>query len=160
VAPIVWPEALNIAQIAKQAAGATAAETATLSPITYIPPDLSIGAAWWLPTNIPFLFEDFVIAYDLSDIIWNYPSRGEGQFPNLWDGLWMKTHIGTEFKILGKRLSLRAGINQGYPTLGAGLNLWILNVDYAFSGFERGLFPGADPIFKHLVNVSVGWKGW
>ena len=163
VAPIFW--VVDTAELATQGLGASATGAATstgastLSPVTFIPPDLSVGAAWWVPFEIPFLFEDFVVAYDLTDIIWNYPVRGEGDFPNLWDGLWMKTHIGTEFKTLFKLLSLRAGINQGYPALGTGLNLGVLSVDAAFSGFERGLFPGADPIFKFLFNVSLGWKG-
>jgi hypothetical protein len=35
----------------------------------------------------------------------------------------MKTHFGMEFKMLFKILQVRLGFNQGYPTVGVGLDL-------------------------------------
>ena len=67
-----------------------------------------------------------------------------------------KWHMGTEIDILN-RFALRGGFNQGYPTAGVGLDLWILKLDYAYYGEELGLAPGQLPSYKQFAQISVGW---
>jgi len=53
-------------------------------------------------------------------------------------------------------LYLRAGLNQGYTTVGAGLHLAFVHIDYAYYGEERGRFAGQQPIWHHRVQVILG----
>ena len=53
-------------------------------------------------------------------------------------------------------LFLRAGLNQGYTTLGAGLHLSFVQIDYAFYGREEGRFAGQQPSWHHRVQLLLG----
>jgi len=56
---------------------------------------------------------------------------------NTSDTHWpMHLHFGGEFDLT--MLRLRAGAYQGYPTLGMGVNLWLLKVDVVYYSQERG----------------------
>ncbi|MFQ5568908.1 MAG: conjugal transfer protein TraF [Rhodothermales bacterium] len=57
---------------------------------------------------------------------------------------------------LGKTLSLRTGLNQGYTTFGAGLQLSFVRIDYAYYGSEQGRLPGQSASWHHRVQVSLG----
>ncbi len=63
--------------------------------------------------------------------------------------------LGVQTK-LGKALSLRTGLNQGYTTLGAGLQLSFARIDYAYYGSELGRLPGQAPGWHHRVQLSLG----
>ncbi|MFO7848704.1 MAG: hypothetical protein R6V67_01980 [Spirochaetia bacterium] len=54
---------------------------------------------------------------------------------------WNHVHMGTEVKLLNF-LKLRAGLNQGYPTVGAGLKLLFLDMNMSFFSREVGDYPG------------------
>lgn len=75
---------------------------------------------------------DAIFAMDLD----NLNNKDKTRKKKLLD----KLHLGTELKIAPFKnraliLSLRAGNNQGFLTLGAGLKLlWLLNMDYAYFG--------------------------
>lgn len=64
-------------------------------------------------------------------------------------------HLGAQVKITSL-LALRAGLNQGYTTLGAGLDLGFMNVDYAYYGTEGGRLPGQVPVWNHQVQLAFG----
>ena len=55
--------------------------------------------------------------------------------------LFSKLHVGAEIRLL-QMLSLRAGLNQGYVTLGLGVKLLFLEAHVAYFGRELGSFPG------------------
>lgn len=57
---------------------------------------------------------------------------------------------------IGKTLSLRTGLNQGYSSFGAGLQLPFARIDYAFYGSELGQLPGQSPSWNHRVQLSLG----
>lgn len=53
-------------------------------------------------------------------------------------------------------IALRAGLNQGYPTAGVGVELGAVHVDYAFHGVEHGRYPGQMPGYQHTVQLLFG----
>ncbi|MEZ4700034.1 MAG: hypothetical protein R2834_06870 [Rhodothermales bacterium] len=65
-----------------------------------------------------------------------------------------RLHIGAQVHL--PFLSLRAGLNQGYPALGAGIALGFIRVDYAYFGYEEGRVPGQAPAWNHSVEVRLG----
>lgn len=54
-------------------------------------------------------------------------------------------HLGTEVDLLGGFISLRGGLNKGYISLGAGLDLAIMKFSVAVFTEERGLLLGDKP---------------
>ena len=90
-----------------------------------IPQSLSAGAS----INPEFGFCDISVLADFREI-------------NRKQDLLMKTHFGTEARF-GKnwkwfKPSLRAGLNQGYPAVGAGLKLFFFRWNVAYFGEEVG----------------------
>ncbi len=57
---------------------------------------------------------------------------------------------------LAKVLSLRAGLAQGYPTAGIGLDLKYLQIDYATYGVEDGRTLGQLGRRNHVVQLRLG----
>lgn len=66
-----------------------------------------------------------------------------------------KLRLGAE-GTLGGLLALRAGIGQGYPSVGLGLRLPGVRLDYALFGEEDGRLPGQLPRYSHVMQVRVG----
>lgn len=58
--------------------------------------------------------------------------------------------------MLGNTFSMRAGLNQGYTTVGAGIQLPFARLDYAFFGSEQGRLPGQAASWHHRIQVSLG----
>lgn len=58
-----------------------------------------------------------------------------------FDTIWSKVHAGAELKLLNF-IALRAGLNKGWVSLGAGLDLVIFEVDAALFTEELGISPG------------------
>lgn len=67
-----------------------------------------------------------------------------------------RLHTGLELK-LPFLLSVRAGLNQGYPTYGATLDLYILKVIYAHYYEELGAKAGEKLDERHVVKVNLGF---
>ena len=57
---------------------------------------------------------------------------------------------------MGKVFSVRAGLNQGYTTVGAGFQFSFARIDYAFYGSEQGRLPGQAASWHHRVQISLG----
>jgi len=57
------------------------------------------------------------------------------------DSVWGNIHAGAELRIL-RILALRAGLNQGYLSLGAGIDILFLHADAAVFTEELGVNPG------------------
>ena len=64
-----------------------------------------------------------------------------------------KLHLGIEATIL--MLAVRAGLNQGYYTLGAGVDLGLLRVDAATYGVELGEYPGQLEDRRYVVQATL-----
>lgn len=117
-----------------------------------IRPSLSIGAAYfpekfyYWPGKYIETGDNVIIAADLTDIA--------GEDEKLSDSFWKKVHFGAEVKLLNI-FSLRAGINSGYPSAGAGIETKIVCLDYAFYGQEEGIYAGQDPSWSHRIRFAV-----
>jgi hypothetical protein len=67
-----------------------------------------------------------------------------------------RLHFGLEGK-LGRFLALRAGLYQGYGSLGASVDLRALRLDYATYAAELGRTAGDRADRRHVIQLTVGW---
>lgn len=70
------------------------------------------------------------------------------------DNLWTSLKVGAELKVLNL-VTLRAGLNQGYPSFGAGIDFLFLEADAAFFTEEVGLYPGHRPRSGVSAQVAI-----
>ena len=67
------------------------------------------------------------------------------------------SHLSLGFQTtLGNVFAVRAGLNQGYTTAGAGIQLPFARLDYAFFGSEQGRLPGQSASWHHRLQLSLG----
>lgn len=71
------------------------------------------------------------------------------------DAIEKKLHFGVEAKI--PVLSVRAGLNQGYYTVGASVDLKIIRFDVVSYGEEIGVYAGQKEDRRLAAQVSMGW---
>lgn len=71
------------------------------------------------------------------------------------DSLEKKLHLGIEAKL--PIISLRAGLNQGYYTLGTTLNFGVIRFDVASFGEEVGVYGGQKEDRQLAAQISIGW---
>lgn len=72
---------------------------------------------------------------------------------NNGDDLGKKLHLGTEASF--GLLNLRGGLNQGYVTYGAGIDLWFLQVDATVYSNELGTYAGQDRSDNYNVSLTL-----
>ncbi len=94
------------------------------------------------------------------------PGRSSARFKLLFDyrdvtgayekNTFKKTHIGTEIA-LGKVMGFTAGLNQGYPTIGTYLNLYILRFDLGAYTEEIGDRVGVRPDPRFYFRMMGGF---
>lgn len=117
--------------------------------------ETDLGDAGELPTSIDIGFsatqkfaDDWItltLAADYVDITNELSSD---------DDVTKRLHGGMELW-LSKRLALRAGMNQGYFTAGATLNLWVVSLTYATYAEELGLESGTVDDRRHVVQAAL-----
>ena len=100
-----------------------------------VPMRVNLGAAWHPDLGRMKSFIDPVFHADVQDIVGGLQ---EGR------SFWTFLHLGAEVELL-KLFELRAGLNQGWFTVGAGLELLVLDVNLAFFTRELGLRRGDSP---------------
>lgn len=103
----------------------------------YPPLNLKIGMAYQYTKQLQ-------VFADVEDF---FNMNGE-QFIN-------KIHLGAEYRI--PVLSFQAGFNRGYPTIGFGVDFWVLRFNYAYFTDELTGSPGQQPEYYHLVGLEIGW---
>lgn len=104
-----------------------------------------VGAAYHLPQLLALgPVHDLAVALDYVST-----STSESEQPFL-----SKLRLGTQAAV--GPVALRLGLSQGYPTLGAGLDLRFVQLDYALYGIEDGRLPGQLHRYNHLVQVRFG----
>ncbi|HLD30008.1 MAG TPA: hypothetical protein VJC03_06665 [bacterium] len=106
-----------------------------------IKPDLALGLYY----KVPYLRFINVVA-DARRLL----DKSE---PFRIDTLPKKLHLGGEVNF--KVITFRGGFYQGYPSFGLGLDLWILELDYAFWGRETGFYAGQIPEYNHMVSLAL-----
>lgn len=72
------------------------------------------------------------------------------------DDISKRIHIGAELRFL-KMLAVRAGLNQGYLSAGATLDLWVLRFDFATYSEEVGAYAGQREDRRYVGQVTIGW---
>lgn len=77
------------------------------------------------------------------------------QNPALDQAFFAHLRVGAQARV--KFFSLRAGLNQGYPTVGGGLSLGFVDIDYAYYGVEQGRYPGQLPSWHHAAQLRFGF---
>ncbi len=113
-------------------------------PPDKISPSYRLGMVYRPGIKFKKLFYNLTLALDFDE-----PFTGDDTF-------FKTVHLGSEAQ-LTPLLAVRAGFNQGYPTLGLGLNLYVIRADYAFYGEEMGKFAGQTAAWNHAVHVQVGF---
>ncbi|RLD16369.1 MAG: hypothetical protein DRI36_05735, partial [Caldiserica bacterium] len=121
---------------------------------SYINPDLSIGIAYkpkriyyWIGKSVSFP-QFITLLVDVRNIFYKKEPFYEATF-------FKKLHLGAEADL--KILKLRGGFYQGYPSFGLGLDLWFLEIDYAFWGRELGRYPGQIPEWNHMISIRLSF---
>ncbi len=112
-----------------------------------IPLSLSVGAAFHPDLGGLSHFIDPMIHVEYKETFY---SEDSGYTPSFLT----KLHAGAEVKLLSF-LKLRAGINQGYITAGAGFKLLILDINAAIFSNEMGLTAGADRSSGLTVDAAI-----
>lgn len=93
------------------------------------------------------------VLFDISDI----PLGGEDDkdLGARTSGSFLKkTHLGVEVPM--GRVSVRAGLNQGYLSAGMGFNLWALKLDFATYAEDTG-DNSRQPSRRFTVTAALGW---
>jgi|UniRef100_A0A7C3LWZ8 hypothetical protein len=72
------------------------------------------------------------------------------------DSLWLHTHVGIQYQFPAI-LTLSAGLYEGYPTVGFGLDLWAFEINGSYYTEEAGVVPGQNP--NHILSLQVAF-GW
>lgn len=117
--------------------------------------DVDLGDAGTLPQQVnagvalrPSLpFGTLTLAADMLDVTKEVGTD---------DDTAKRLHMGAEFA-LPTVLSLRTGLNQGYFSAGATIDLRVLKLAYAYSIEEVGAFAGQTPDRRHVAQVSLGF---
>ena len=68
-----------------------------------------------------------------------------------------KIKMGVQFTPISL-IAIGAGLYQGYPTIGADLNLRVLALSFAHYTSEAGVYPGNRPDKRYTMNVNLGWS--
>jgi len=76
-------------------------------------------------------------------------------FNNNKENIFNKIHMGAQYKFA--IFALRVGFNSGYPSLGLGLNLRVIDIDYAFYTNELSKGPGGYDETRHIAQIKLGW---
>ncbi len=87
------------------------------------------------------------LALDVVDLTKNV----EGE-----DDFYKRVHMGAEIR-LPYILSLRVGANQGYPSFGATIDLWIIRLAYAHYKEELGAVAGQKDDARHVGQIAIGF---
>jgi hypothetical protein len=72
------------------------------------------------------------------------------------DSLWLHTRFGVQYQF-PEILTVSAGLYEGYPTFGVGIDLWAFEVNASYYTEEASPVPGLNP--DHIISLQVAF-GW
>jgi hypothetical protein len=105
---------------------------------------MRLGAAFEPEFGLGGMFNEFKFAFDIES-----PFSEEM-------GFFKKISIGAESRF-ANIMCLRAGLHQGYPTIGGAIFLRVLKLEYAFGGEALGRHPGQLESWNHVISLGLGW---
>lgn len=120
------------------------ANISTANDLLNVRPSFRLGVAYSLPKVPAGLLDETGVTLDY--IGYNNPGIDQAFFAHL--------RMGVQARI--KVFTLRTGLNQGYPTIGGGLSLGFMDLDYAFYGREEGRYPGQLASWHHFAQLRFG----
>jgi opacity protein-like surface antigen len=113
-----------------------------------IPQSVNIGVS--VNPTIP-LFRSLTVAADYIDILNNFDQDKDVS---------KRLRYGAEiqlFDVWPAEMAVRAGMYEGYPTVGADLRLFIFMLSYTMYTEEIGAYAGQDKDKRQLLMVNIGW---
>ena len=134
----------NLTENAPDDQATIADEEATARELYEIDSSYRVGLAYTVPTFLGF-FRETGVAVDY--VGYSNPAVDQVMMTGLRIGVQANARI----------ISLRAGLNSGYTTLGAGLSLGPVKVDYAYFAQEDGRLPGQLPSWTHTAQLALGF---
>jgi len=108
-----------------------------------IPQQVNIGAS----INPDFWILKTTFAIELDDLTKQVEAD---------DDLYKRLHLGAEFRF-PMVLTLRAGINGGYPAAGVDVDFWILSISAATYAEELGAVSGQRADRRYVAQLSLGF---
>ncbi len=113
-----------------------------------VPMVLSLGAAWqpefsFSPVFDPELHGQIDDPFGTGQIDEDRPTS-----------IWTRVHVGTEMTFL-QFFDLRFGINQGYFTVGYGLDLSFFEIQFALYSQEYGRYPGDQQVGGAALELAL-----
>lgn len=112
----------------------------------------TVNLGWYTVFEGVSFIDNFHVLADLSDI--SLGGQENVEFGARKGDLLKRLHLGVEMPI--GRVSLRAGLNQGYLSAGIGLNLYALRLDFATYGEETSNTTRRQSR-RYLATVAFGW---
>ncbi len=109
-----------------------------------IPSQLNAGISYRFNKLLLFSFDVKDIWHTKNKVVWGTT-------------LWPKIHAGCELNLFNF-LRGRLGINQGYPTFGFDLNLWLFHIEYARWADERGIYAGDLAEWQHKFALTMRYS--
>lgn len=113
------------------------------SGLDKVEPTLNLSLA--ISPNWEFISSNIVL--DFNDLLF---MNGKD------DSFGKRVNIGAEVGFFN-RIFLRTGLHQGYWTAGAGVNIWLLRINYAYYTEELGAYAGQYADERHVIEVILGW---
>jgi len=110
-----------------------------------IPMDVGFGIAFRPDLGRGNLFFDPLISFDMRNIVGAIDGSAD---------FWTLLHAGAEIRLLNM-LTVRAGLNQGYLTFGAGVKVWSLDMNVAIFTQELGAYLGDRPNAGMSISADM-----
>jgi hypothetical protein len=112
-----------------------------------IPMDIAFGIGFHPDMGTFNRFVDPSISLDMHDLMGALAGTSS---------VWTLLHAGAELKLMSL-FALRAGLDQGYLTFGAGLKLLVLDINFAVFTRELGTYIGDQPNAGATLNFAIRW---
>lgn len=116
-------------------------ENSSPLPITYFYPAFDIGVGYSARID-SFVLSDLNLYFDIANAL------------DFSENYFLKLRLGAEITLI-KIFTIRAGLYQGYPTLGLSVNLPLVKINAAYYTEELGDLPGSDGQQTVLLEVEL-----
>ncbi|PEN12526.1 hypothetical protein CRI94_13445 [Longibacter salinarum] len=111
----------------------------------YDGPSMRLGLAYVIPRRYMPRMGDTTVLLDWSTA----STTGARQ------SVFRRLRLGTDTK--AGPLQFRAGLSQGLPTVGVGIDGRVVYIDYAIYGRQEGIIPEDGSTYAHAVQIRFGW---